>query len=102
MRVHHSKTSPVNLEAGNYDIHKRTVTVKGRPMQVLQVSHQGAEAAEFDGYLPFIMRPVPVQAFQGYTAFDKDKPHSSHPFEVVVNWWQVFVFLEGLVIPAWF
>ena len=93
MRLRHMKSSPINLEAGNFDIHKRTVVIKGRPVQCLQVSHQKAPSYEFDGYIPFLMRPVPVQAFQGYSSFDEDKPHSSHPYEVVVNWWQVFVFL---------
>ena len=102
MRSHHMKTDPINLEAGNFDIHKRTVTVKGRPVQCLQVSHQEAKTYEFDGYLPWLMRPVPVQAFQGYTAYDKDKPKGSHAHEVVVNWWQVCVFLYGLVMLAWF
>ena len=102
MRSHHMKTDPINLEAGNFDIHKRTVTVKGRPVQCLQVSHQEAKTFEFDGYIPWLMRPVPVQAIQGYTAYDKDKPPGSHPHEVVVNWWQVCVFLYGLVMLAWF
>ena len=102
MRLHEMKSSPVNLDAGNFDIHKRTVCVKGRPVQCLQVSHQKARSYEFDGYIPWLMRPVPVQAIQGYSSFDKDKPSGSHPFEVVVNWWQVFVFWGGLVIPAWF
>ena len=95
------KTSAINLEAGNFDIHKRTICVKGRPVQCLQVSHQKARSFEFDGYIPWIMRPVPVQAIMGYSSFDKDRPPSSHPYEVVVNWWQVFVFLVGLVTPAW-
>ena len=102
MRIHEMKSSAVNLDAGNFDIHKRTVCVKGRPVQCLQVSHQKARSFEFDGYIPWLMRPVPVQAIQGYSSFDKDKPSGSHPYEVVVNWWQVFVFLEGVVIPAWF
>ena len=102
MRLHEMKSSAINLEAGNFDIHKRTVAIKGRPVQCLQVSHQKAKSFEFDGYIPYLMRPVPVQAIQGYSSFDKDKPHSSHPYEVVVNWWQVFVFLGGLVMPAWF
>ena len=101
MRLHEMKSSPVNLDAGNFDIHKRTVCVKGRPVQCLQVSHQKARSYEFDGYIPWLMRPVPVQAIQGYTSFDKDKPSGSKPHEVVVNWWQVFVFLGGLVTPAW-
>ena len=101
MRLHEMKSSPVNLEAGNFDIHKRTVVVKGRPVQCLQVSHPKAKSFEFDGYIPWLMRPVPVQAIQGYSSFDKDRPHSSHPHEVVVNWWQVFAFLGGLVTPAW-
>ena len=96
------QSDPVNLDAGNYDIHKRTVVVKGRAVQCLQVSHPKAKSFEFDGYIPWLMRPVPVQAIQGYSSFDKDKPSGSHPYEVVVNWWQVFVFLGGLVIPAWF
>ena len=102
MRLHDMKSSPINLDAGNFDIHKRTVCIKGRPVQCLQVSHQKAKSFEFDGYIPYLMRPVPVQAIQGYSSFDKDKPSGSHPYEVVVNWWQVFVFLGGLVIPAWF
>jgi hypothetical protein len=101
MRIHEMKSSAVNLDAGNFDIHKRTVCVKGRPVQCLQVSHQKARSYEFDGYIPWLMRPVPVQAIQGYSSFDKDRPPGSHPYEVVVNWWQVFVFLGGLVTPAW-
>ena len=101
MRIHEMKSSPVNLDAGNFDIHKRTVCVKGRPVQCLQVSHQKARSYEFDGYIPWLMRPVPVQAIQGYSSFDKGRPSSSHPYEVVVNWWQVFAFLGGLVTPAW-
>ena len=102
MRLHEMKSSPVNLDAGNFDIHKRTVCVKGRPVQCLQVSHQQARSYEFDGYIPWLMRPVPVQAIQGYSSFDKDKPSGSHPYEVVGNWWQWFVFMAGLVILAWF
>ena len=102
MRMHDMKSSPVNLEAGNFDVHKRTVMIKGRPVQCLQRSHQAARSFELDGYLPFLMRPVPVQALMGYSAFDKDKPPNSHPYEVVVNWWQVIVFLVCLVIAAWF
>ena len=101
MRTHVMKSSPVNLDAGNFDIHKRTVCVKGRPVQCLQVSHQKAQSFEFDGYIPWLMRPVPVQAIQGYSSFDSDKPHGSHPHEVVVNWWQVIAFLWGLVTLAW-
>ena len=92
MRLHDMKSSAINLDAGNFDIHKRTVVIKGRPVQCRQVSHQKAKSFEFDGYLPFLMRPVPVQAIQGYSSFDVDKPFASHPYEVVVNWWQVFVF----------
>ena len=101
MRVHEMKSSAVNLDAGNYDIHKRTVVVKGRPVQSLQVSHQKAPSYEFDGYIPWLMRPVQVQAIQGYSSFDNDKPPGSAPYEVVVNWWQVLVFLGCLVTPAW-
>ena len=101
MRLHEMKSSAINLDAANFDIHKRTVVIKGRPVQCLQVSHQKAKSFEFDGYIPYLMRPVPVQAIQGYSSFDKDKPSGSHPYEVVVNWWQVFVFLVGLVTPAW-
>ena len=102
MRLHEMKSSPINLETGNFDIHKRTVCIKGRPVQCLQVSHQKARSFEFDGYIPFLMRPVPVQAIQGYSSFDVDKPFASHPYEVVVNWWQVFVFLVSLVNQGWF
>ena len=56
---------------------------------------------EYDGYLPWLFRPVQVQAIHGYTTGQKDKPKYSKPHEVVVNWWQVFVFLVGLVTPAW-
>ena len=101
MRLHEMKSSPINLEPANFDPQKRTVVVKGRPVQCLQVSHQKAQSFEFDGYIPFLMRPVPVQAFMGYSSFDKDKPAGSKPHEVVVNWWQVFVFLGILVTPAW-
>ena len=101
MRAHVAKSDPVNLETGNFDIHKRTVVVKGRPIQCLQVCHQAARTFELDGYIPWLMRPVPVQAIMGYTAYDKDKPQGSKPHEVVVNWWQVFVFWGGLVTPSW-
>ena len=97
MRLHEMKGSPINLETGNFDIHKRTVCVKGRPVQCLQVLHPKARSFEFDGYIPWLMRPVPVQAIMGYSSRDKDKPSSSHPHEVVVNWWQVFAFLVSLV-----
>ena len=96
MRFHEMKSSAINLDATNFDIHKRTVVIKGRPVQCLQVSHQKAKSFEFDGYIPYLMRPVPVQAIQGYSSFDKYKPSGSHPYEVVVNWWQVFVFWGGL------
>ena len=100
MRFHDMKSSPINLEAGNFDIHKRTVAIKGRPVQCLQVSHQKAKSFEFDGYIPYLMRPVPVQAIQGYSSFDRDKPSGSHPYEVVVNWWQVLVFLGRSCHPS--
>ena len=101
MRLHEMKSSAINLDAANFDIHKRTVVIKGRPVQCLQVSHQKAKSFEFDGYIPWLMRPVPVQAIQGYSSFDKDRPSGAHPYEVVVNWWQVIVFQGGLVTPAW-
>ena len=100
MRFHNMKTSAVNLDAGNFDIHKRTVCIKGRPVQCLQVSHQKAPSYEFDGYIPYLMRPVPVQALMGYTSYDKDKPSASHPHEVVVNWWQVFAFFGRSCHPS--
>ena len=100
MRLHEMKSSPINLEPANFDPHKRTVVVKGRPVQCLQVSHQKAQSFEFDGYIPFLMRPVPVQALQGYSSFDKDKPSGSHPYEVVVNWWQVLVLFVRSCHPS--
>ncbi len=100
MRLHDMKSSAINLDAANFDIHKRTVVIKGRPVQCLQVSHQKAKSFEFDGYIPYLMRPVPVQAIQGYSSFDKDKPSGSHPYEVVVNWWQVIVFPGGVCHPS--
>ena len=102
MRLHEMKSSPINLETGNFDIHKRTVCIKGRPVQCLQVSHQKARSFEFDGCIPFLMRPVPVQAIQGYSSFDPDRPFASHPYEVVGNWWQVLVFLVSLDNQGWF
>ena len=99
MRMHYMKSSAINLEV-DFDLHKRTVVVMGRPVQCLQVCHPKAQSFELDGYIPFLVRPVPVQAILGYSSFDKDKPAGSKPHEVVVNWWQVFVFLGVSCHPS--
>ena len=94
MESHYERFSAEHKIAANFNPGNNAMMIAGRPVTVLQISHEGAGIMENDGYIPWLFRPLQVVTIDGYTAGEEIAPRGPKHY-CVIRWMQATVFAKS-------
>ena len=92
MQAHFRSFSPEHRRTANFFPGDKSVVIKGRPVQLIMITHEGAQYGEREPYIPWLFRPLVPQCLLGYTFDGPNSPGEPRHF-CVINWFQALIFL---------
>ena len=91
MAAHYKKFSPEHKRFMNMNPSHGAVMICGRPVILVQLSHEKCGYLETDMYVPWLFRPLIAHVLDGYTAGESGSPRGPKHF-CVIRWFQVISF----------
>ena len=82
-----------NVRNINWRSDRKLITIQGRPVGVLVVTHQAAAPIEWDTYFNMIFYPLRPVILFGPTGRSVQAPGMDHKF-TVIEWWKDIISLS--------